>query len=261
MPRHDGRQANQLRPIEFIADIAPHALGSVLISFGNTRVICAASISEEVPRWMKLQQVPGGWLSAEYSMLPYSTLQRKERDGARGRPDGRSIEIQRLIGRSLRAVMDLGKLGPRTMTLDCDVLQADGGTRTAAITGACVAASLACNRLLQKGLITQNPIRRKVAAISAGICDGQALLDLCYEEDVRAEVDCNFVLTESGEFVEVQGSGEEATFTQQQFDAMLALGREGVVQLCALQQQVIDQVMAKGSSSAGFPIAALLKQP
>jgi ribonuclease PH len=158
MPRIDGRSADQLRPVEFILDVAPHASASVLIAFGNTRVICAATIQEEVPRWMKAQGVQGGWLTAEYSMLPYSTLDRKERDSNRGRPDGRSIEIQRLIGRSLRAVVDLKKLGSRTLNIDCDVLQADGGTRTASITGACVAVHDAVTLLLARGLIASSPL-------------------------------------------------------------------------------------------------------
>ncbi|HYF34771.1 MAG TPA: ribonuclease PH [Prosthecobacter sp.] len=243
MPRIDGRAPDQLRPIEFILDIAPHATASVLIAFGNTRVICAATIQEEVPRWMKVQGVQGGWLTAEYSMLPYSTLDRKERDSSRGRPDGRGIEIQRLIGRSLRAVVDLEKLGQRTLCIDCDVLQADGGTRTASITGACVAAAIAFNRLLEKGKLTRQPLKKKVAAISAGIWQGESLLDLCYEEDAKADVDCNLVLTEDGDFVEIQGSGEESTFTQAQMDAMLVQGRKGVTELAALQQQAIESAM------------------
>ncbi len=239
MPRSDGRTPDQLRKIDYILDVAPHATASVLIGFGNTRVICAATIQEEVPRWMKVQNVPGGWLTAEYSMLPYSTLDRKERDSSRGRPDGRSIEIQRLIGRSLRAVVDLKKLGQRTLCIDCDVLQADGGTRTASITGACIASAIAFNRLLAKGKLTQQPLKKKVAAISAGICEGAALLDLCYVEDRDAEVDANIVMTDAGEFVEVQGSGEEAVFTQAQLDQLLALGRKGITELCALQDEAI----------------------
>ncbi len=211
----------------------------MLIAFGNTRVICAATIQDEVPRWMKAQGVPGGWLTAEYSMLPYSTLERKDRDSTRGKLDGRSIEIQRLIGRSLRAVVDLVKLGQRTLWVDCDVLQADGGTRTASITGACIASAIAFNRLLAQGKITQQPLKRKVAAISAGIVKGEALLDLCYEEDAAADVDANIVMTEAGEFVELQGSGEEAVFSQQQLDQLMALGRKGIGELCAIQDAAI----------------------
>jgi ribonuclease PH len=221
----------------------------VLISFGNTRVICAATIQEDVPRWMKVQNVKGGWLTAEYSMLPYSTLDRKERESSRGKPDGRSTEIQRLIGRSLRAVIDLEKLGSRTLNIDCDVLQADGGTRTASITGACVAAAIACNRLLEKGKITRQPLKKKVAAVSAGIVKGETLLDLCYVEDAAADVDCNVVLTEDGDFVEIQGSGEESTFTQPQLDSMLEVSRKGIRELCALQDQVIQAAMRPASGN------------
>ncbi len=249
MPRSDGRNHDQLRQIDFIVDVAPHAAGSVLIAFGNTRVICAATIQEDVPRWMKVQNVKGGWLTAEYSMLPYSTLDRKERESSRGKPDGRSTEIQRLIGRSLRAVIDLEKLGSRTLNIDCDVLQADGGTRTASITGACVAAAIACNRLLEKGKITRQPLKKKVAAVSAGIVKGETLLDLCYVEDAAADVDCNVVLTEDGEFVEIQGSGEEATFTEPQLHSMLEVSRKGIRELCALQEQVIQAAMKPASGN------------
>lgn len=240
MPRSDSRAVDQLREVSFQPDIAPHATGSVLVSFGKTRVICAATIQEEVPRWMKAQGVQGGWLTAEYSMLPYSTLDRKDRDISRGKLDGRSQEIQRLIGRSLRAVVDLKKLGARTLWVDCDVLQADGGTRTAAITGACVAVTMAFNRLLEKGLLREQPMVKKVAAISVGVVDGEVLLDLCYEEDRDAEVDCNLVMTEDGQFVEIQGSGEEATFSEQQLAAMLVVGKKGIGELCALQAAAIE---------------------
>jgi ribonuclease PH len=255
MPRSDQRTPDQLRPVSYILDVAPHATASVLIAFGNTRVICAAMIQEEVPRWMKFQGVPGGWLTAEYSMLPYSTLDRKDRDSTKGRPDGRSIEIQRLIGRSLRAVVDLEKLGQRTLCIDCDVLQADGGTRTASITGACIAAAIAFNRLLEKGKITQQPLKRKVAAISAGIVGGEALLDLCYEEDAKAEVDANIVMTEAGEFVEIQGSGEEAVFTEGQLEQLITLGKKGVRELCVLQDEAIQAAM-KPATAGGLQTLA-----
>ena len=240
MPRSDQRTHDQLREVKFFPDVAPHATGSVLVSFGNTRVICAATIQDEVPRWMKMQNVPGGWLTAEYSMLPYSTLDRKDRDISRGKLDGRSQEIQRLIGRSLRAVVDLQKLGQRTLWIDCDVLQADGGTRTASITGACVATAIAFNRLLEKKVLKQNPLKKKVAAISVGVFKGETLLDLCYEEDKDAEVDSNIVMTEDGQFVEIQGSGEESTFSEKQMNEMLALGRKGIAELCALQDEIIN---------------------
>jgi ribonuclease PH len=210
---------------------------------GNTRVICGVMIEEIVPRWMKEQGVTGGWLTAEYSMLPYATQQRKQRDIAKGRIDGRSAEIQRLIGRSLRAVVDLEKLGPRTMWVDCDVLQADGGTRTAAITGASLAVAIACRKLATEKKVDAPPVRKLVAAVSAGILSGNAIVDLNYEEDKAVTVDFNLVATEDGEFVEVQGSGEEATFSQSQLDGMLAIGRKGIAELIAAQRTVLARLM------------------
>ena len=235
-PRGDGRRADTLRPVTFEPGAAPRALGSVLCSFGETRVICAASIEESVPRWMKEQNVSGGWLTAEYSMLPYSTTPRKPRDITKGRLDGRSQEIQRLIGRSLRAVVDLDALGPRTLAIDCDVLSADGGTRTAAITGAYLAVAMACARLRRQGLITASPLRDSVAAVSVGLCDGRALADLCYTEDAGAAVDMNVVATGRGRLVEVQGSGEESTFSRQDMDRLLDLALGGIRKLARLQQ-------------------------
>ncbi len=239
MERSDQRACDQLRPISFIPNVAPNASGSVLVSFGDTSVICSATVEEGVPRWMKMQQVDGGWLTAEYSMLPYSTLTRKQRDVSRGRLDGRSSEIQRLIGRSLRAVVDLKALGPRTVWIDCDVLRADGGTRTASITGACVATAIACNQLIGVGKIKESPMRKKVAAVSAGIYKDTACLDLNYIEDRDATVDANVVMTEDLEFVEVQSSGEEATYSEEQFQSMLALCRKGIAELVALQEDAI----------------------
>ncbi|HXJ60763.1 MAG TPA: ribonuclease PH [Verrucomicrobiae bacterium] len=239
-PRADGRRPQDLRPIRFQNHIAPHAAGSTLIEWGQTRVICGVCVEETVPRWMKEQNVSGGWITAEYSMLPYSTLQRKQRDITKGKIDGRSQEIQRLIGRSLRAALDLEKLGPRTLWIDCDVLQADGGTRTAAITGAFVALNLATRQLLQEGKLSHNPILGSVAAVSAGIVEGRPLLDLCYTEDVAAAVDLNLVMNGAGEFIELQASGEEATFTGEQLTALLAFGRQGLQQLQQLQQAALD---------------------
>jgi ribonuclease PH len=245
-PRADGRQATQLRSITFEPNIAPYATGSVLTSFGLTRVICAATIEPNVPLWMKQQKVPGGWLTAEYSMLPYSTLDRKARDSTRGKVDGRTIEIQRLIGRSLRAVIDLKKLGQNTLWIDCDVLQADGGTRTAAITGAYLAARLAVQKLLDERKLAENPITDSVAAVSVGVFDGRELLDLAYVEDKDAEVDFNIVMTGRGQFVEVQGSGEEATFSQQQLDALLAMAQKGLKELGGLQTAFLTkQLLAR----------------
>ena len=235
-PRADGRAPDQLRPLRFQNHIAPHATGSTLVEWGNTRVICGVTVEEIIPRWMKEQKVPGGWLTAEYSMLPYSTLDRKPRDVTKGKLDGRSSEIQRLIGRSMRAAIDLHKLGERTVWIDCDVLQADGGTRTAAITGAFVAISLAMKKLMTDKKLTENPILNPVAAVSVGIVDGRPLLDLCYTEDVAASVDMNLVMNGAGEFIEVQGSGEEATFSESQLAALLTLGKAGIKSLLAAQQ-------------------------
>ena len=207
MPRPDARENNQLRPISFHPNVAPNATGSVLVCFGETRVICSATIEDGVPGWMRYQKVSGGWLTAEYSMLPYSTHERKQRDISRGKLDGRSSEIQRLIGRALRAVVDLQKIGQRTLWIDCDVLQADGGTRTASITGACVAVAIAFNRMMAEGKIKDFPLKKLVAAVSAGVYEGTPVLDLNYVEDKAASVDFNIVMTEALEFVEVQGAG------------------------------------------------------
>lgn len=237
--RADGRQPAQIRPLRFQNNIAPYATGSTLVEWGKTRVICGVSVEDSVPRWMKEQGVTGGWITAEYSMLPYSTLQRKQRDISKGKIDGRSQEIQRLIGRSIRAVIDLEKLGPRTLWIDCDVLQADGGTRTAAITGAYVALALAMRQLQAEAKLKSNPLLSGVAAVSVGIVGGQPLLDLCYTEDVAAAVDLNLVMNGAGQFIEVQGSGEEATFSEEQLAQMLALGRQGIRELLAAQQAAL----------------------
>ena len=239
--RADGRAANQLRPLRFQNHIAPYAAGSTLIEWGNTRVICGVTIEENVPRWMKEQKVEGGWLTAEYSMLPYSTLDRKPRDISKGKLDGRSSEIQRLIGRSIRAAVDLKKFGARTVCVDCDVLQADGGTRTAAITGSFVALSLAVKKLMTEKKIHETPVLSEVAAVSVGVVNGIALLDLCYTEDVGAAVDMNLVMNSRGEFIELQGTGEEATFTDSQLAELLALGKAGIGHLLAAQQAAIAQ--------------------
>jgi len=239
--RTDGRSANQLRPLRFQNHIAPYAAGSTLIEWGKTRVICGVTIEENVPRWMKEQKVTGGWLTAEYSMLPYSTLERKPRDITKGKLDGRSSEIQRLIGRAMRAAVDLEKIGSRTVCIDCDVLQADGGTRTAAITGTFVALALAVNKLLAEKKLVENPLLKPVAAASVGIVNGVALLDLCYTEDVAAAVDMNLVMNSAGEFIELQGSGEESTFSETHLAELLALGKAGIRELLAAQQAAIAQ--------------------
>ena len=237
--RPDGRRPDQLRPIRFQNGIAPYATGSTLIEWGSTRVICGVTVEDTVPRWMKEQNVAGGWITAEYSMLPYSTLTRKARDISKGKLDGRSQEIQRLIGRSMRAAIDLGKIGPRTIWLDCDVLQADGGTRTAAITGSFVALSLAVRNLIDRGRLAADPLLKPVAGVSVGMVQSQALLDLSYLEDVAATVDMNLVMNGSGEFIELQGTGEESAYNDEQLAAMLAVGRAGIQQLIELQQAAL----------------------
>ena len=237
--RSDGRKEDQLRSITFKNNIAPHATGSTLIEWGDTRVICCATIEGDVPRWMKAQGVEGGWITAEYSMLPYSTLDRKRRDSSKGKIDGRSQEIQRLIGRSMRAALDLGKIGQRTVWIDCDVLQADGGTRTASITGAYVALSLALARLRSDGLIDVDPIISPVAAVSVGVVNDTPVLDLPYVEDVAAEVDMNLVMNAEGEFIELQGTGEKDTFNDAELAVMLAHGRKGIGELLELQNAAI----------------------
>ena len=237
--RPDGRRPDQLRPLRFQNHIAPYATGSTLIEWGSTRVICGVTVEEMVPRWMKEQGVTGGWITAEYSMLPYSTLQRKPREITTGRIDGRSQEIQRLIGRAMRAAVDLEKLGPRTIWVDCDVLQADGGTRTASITGSYVALSLAMGKLLAEGKLAVSPLLDGVAAVSVGVMGGQLLLDLCYVEDAAAQVDLNLVMTSAGQFIEIQSTGEEASFTQTQLTSMIELGKAGVQQLLATQQAAL----------------------
>jgi ribonuclease PH len=237
--RGDGRAAGQLRPIQFRNHIAPYATGSTLVEWGNTRVICGVTVEDSVPRWMKEQNVTGGWITAEYSMLPYSTLQRKHRDITRGKIDGRSQEIQRLIGRAMRAAVDLEKIGQRTIWVDCDVLQADGGTRTAAITGSYVAVSLAMKKLIAEGKLAENTALTPVAAVSVGIVSKVPLLDLCYIEDAAASVDLNLVMNGGGHFIELQASGEEATFDEPQLQAMLDLGKAGIQQLLAAQQSAL----------------------
>lgn len=241
MSRFQNRSVDALRTITFQPHIAPNAMGSVLISFGKTQVICAATIENSVPRWMKEQGVGGGWLTAEYAMLPYATSPRKPRESTRGKVDGRSTEIQRLIGRALRAAIDLELLGARTIWVDCDVLQADGGTRTAAITGATVAMAMACHQLVKTGVLKSHPIKRLVAAVSVGICEAQALLDLDYSEDKEAEVDLNLVMNEALEFVEVQASGEESVFNDAQLATMLSYGRQGITQLIEKQKAILKE--------------------
>lgn len=235
--RSDNRTPDQLRPVNIIADYVNTAEGSVLIEVGNTRVICTASIEETVPQFMRNRGK--GWITAEYSMLPRATLTRTPREVNKGRPSGRTHEIQRLIGRSLRAVTDLERLGERTIWIDCDVIQADGGTRTASITGAFVALGLALQRLIEAGTLTAAPIKDFVAAISVGIVDGEVLLDLNYEEDSRADVDMNFVMTAGNKIVELQATAEHQVFDDAQLAKMMSLARQGIQSLIAKQQTLL----------------------
>ena len=236
--RSDNRVPDQLRPVIITPDFVTTAEGSALIEVGHTRVICTASIEETVPPF--LRNSGKGWISSEYSMLPRSTLTRTPREVAKGRPSGRTHEIQRLIGRSLRAVTDLARMGERTIWIDCDVIQADGGTRTASITGAFVALGLALEKLVQAGTLTSVPLKDFVAAVSVGIVEGEILLDLAYEEDSRADVDMNFVMTAGHKLVELQATAEHQVFDEQQLQKMLALARQGVRQLIAKQQGMLS---------------------
>ena len=240
--RSDNRAADELRPVKITPEFITTAEGSVLIEVGNTRVICTASIEETVPQFMR--NTGRGWISSEYSMLPRSTLTRTPREVAKGRPSGRTHEIQRLIGRSLRAVTDLARLGERTIWLDCDVIQADGGTRTASITGAFVALGLAMEKLVEAGTLPSAPLKDFVAAISVGIVDGEVLLDLCYEEDSRADVDMNFVMTAGGKMVELQATAEHQAFDDEQLTKMMEFARRGVRQLIEKQQAMLSKIAA-----------------
>ena len=237
-PRPDGRRPDQMRPLSIEIGAQRNAEGSALIAIGATRVICAASVEERVPPFLKGSG--SGWVTAEYGMLPRSTHTRSSREAASGRQGGRTHEIQRLIGRSLRSVMELRGLGERTITLDCDVLEADGGTRCAAITGACVALALALAKLQRAGTIARWPLRETVAAVSVGVCAGQAVLDLAYAEDSEAEVDCNIVGTASGAFVEIQGTAERRPFSQEKLDELLALAKQGLTALAQLQEETLS---------------------
>lgn len=237
--RHDQRRPDQLRPVRLTRHFTRHAEGSVLVEFGDTRVLCTASVEESVPPFLRGKGQ--GWVTAEYGMLPRATHTRSAREAARGKQGGRTLEIQRLIGRSLRAVVDLTALGERQITVDCDVLQADGGTRTAAVTGAYVAVADAVNGLLAAGLLTQNPLRDSVAAVSVGIVAGQPVLDLDYVEDSSCDTDMNVVMTGAGGIVEVQGTAEGVPFSRAELDALLALAEKGIAELVALQQNALAQ--------------------
>ena len=237
--RPDGRQPNQMRPVTITRDFLRHAEGSVLIEVGETKVVCAASVEDRVPPF--LRDTGQGWVTAEYGMLPRATKTRTTRDATSGRPNGRTFEIQRLVGRSLRGVTDLTVLGPRTIWIDCDVIQADGGTRTTAITGAYIALADALQYLRKNGLIPSLPLKDFVAATSVGVVDGQVVLDLCYAEDSVAEVDMNVVMTGAGKYVEVQGTAEDAPFDRSQLDAMIEVASTGIQELVALQRRLLAE--------------------
>lgn len=238
MSRIDGRDKKDLRKVRITKDYIKYPEGSVLIEMGDTKVICNASVEERVPPFKK--DSGEGWVTAEYAMLPRATLDRNNRDIKRLKQNNRSVEIQRLIGRAIRAVVDFRALGERTITLDCDVIQADGGTRTASITGAFVALMLACKKLKEQGAIKKMPISAYVAAISVGVVDGEVLLDLCYREDSHATVDMNVIMTEEGEFIEVQGTGEKAPFTRSQLNELLDRADKGIQELIRIQKAVIE---------------------
>ncbi|CAA0116887.1 Ribonuclease PH [BD1-7 clade bacterium] len=239
MNRPSGRAANQLRPVKITRQYTKHAEGSVLIEFGDTKVLCNASVSESVPSF--LRGSGKGWVTAEYGMLPRSTNSRMRREAAAGKQGGRTVEIQRLIGRSLRAAVDLEALGEVSITIDCDVIQADGGTRTASITGACVALADALNALVAKGTIKSNPMTCMIGAVSVGIYEGEVVLDLDYPEDSAAETDMNVVMTSEGGFVEVQGTAEAAPFSADELNGMLASAKAGIEELFALQQAALAE--------------------
>jgi len=242
--RPSNRAPNELRPITFTREFTKHAEGSVLVEFGETKVICTASVAQGVPRFLK--DSGQGWITAEYGMLPRSTHDRVFRESARGKQSGRTIEIQRLIGRTLRTVVDLKKLVDYTITIDCDVIQADGGTRTASISGACIALVDAIRYLQERKKITTDPLRQLVASVSVGIYKGSPVLDLDYKEDSNAETDMNLVMTEQGQFVEIQGTAEKAPFNEEEFQAMMQLGKDAIQNIISLQKKSLGMVESVG---------------
>lgn len=236
--RPSGREPNQLRDVNFIMDFTKHAEGSVLVAFGDTRVLCTASILDNVPRFLK--GGGKGWLTAEYGMLPRSTHDRIDREASRGKQGGRTLEIQRLIGRSLRAAVDFKALGERTIYIDCDVIQADGGTRTASITGGCIALAKACETMLRRKMVKANPFKQLIASVSVGIYQGHPVLDLDYKEDSNADTDMNIIMNEEGKFIEIQGTAEDQAFTQHELNDMLDYAKQGIESLIAKQQAIIN---------------------
>jgi len=236
--RPSGRQVNQLRDVRITRNFTKHAEGSVLVEFGDTKVICTASVDNGVPRFMRGEG--RGWVTAEYGMLPRSTGSRMMREAAKGKQSGRTVEISRLIGRCLRAAVDMEKLGEYTIQIDCDVIQADGGTRTASITGACVALADAINLMIEDGRLKESPIKSMIGAVSVGIYEGAAVLDLDYAEDSVAETDLNVIMTAAGGYVEIQGTAEQEAFSPEELTSMLALAKEGIAELCEIQQQALN---------------------
>lgn len=243
MQRIDGRSKDQIRPVKITRNYLKHAEGSVLIEMGDTKVICTASVDEKVPPFIKGSGK--GWVTSEYGMLPRSTEVRKPRESARGKVDGRTMEIQRLIGRALRSIVDLGKLGEMTIYIDCDVIQADGGTRTASITGSFVALVDALNRLVEQEKLKTIPLNGFLAAVSVGVKDGEAILDLNYAEDSTCQVDMNLVMTDKGEFIEIQGTGEERPFSREQLQELMLLGEKGIKDLIEVQKQSLGEIAGK----------------
>jgi ribonuclease PH len=242
MPRHDGRTQNELREIKIETGYLKYPHGSALISFGDTRVLCTVQVEEKVPPFIENREIPQGWITAEYALMPASGLSRNPRAGyGKTTVKGRVHEIQRLIGRSLRCAIDLEKLGPRTLMIDCDVLQADGGTRTASITGAMVALEVAVQKLIREGKLEQNPIINRIAAVSIGLVEGEPCLDLDYVEDSRADCDLNLVMSRKGGFIEIQGTGEEATFSRKELNQMLDLGQQGIYKLFECQDKALNK--------------------
>ncbi len=242
MKRADGRQQDQLRRLVITPDFLSHPIGSALVEMGGTKVICSVSFEQGVPGWMRAQGVQGGWLTSEYGMLPASTHDRSQREASKGKQSGRTMEIQRLIGRSFRTVVDLKALGQNTVYIDCDVIDADGGTRCASITGASIALQIAFRRLVERKILSRFPMKESVAAVSVGIVKGEAVLDLCYEEDSSADVDMNVIMTESGKFIEIQGTAEENPFSKEELDKLLDLAKGGLDKLFAAQRQVVGEM-------------------
>jgi len=251
MKRSDGRLPDQLRKVKITPDFLSHPIGSVLAEMGGTKVICSVSFEQGIPGWMRAQGVSGGWLTSEYGMIPPSTHDRTQREAAKGKQGGRTMEIQRLIGRSFRSVIDLQLLGQNTVYIDCDVIDADGGTRCASITGASVALQIAFRRLVERKILQRFPMKENVAAVSVGLFKGECLLDLCYVEDSSADVDMNVIMTESGKFIEIQGTAEEEPFEKEQLDKMLSVAKSGLDRLFEAQRKIVGNAPPPSNAPLG----------